>query len=97
MDCFITVLVEAMNTVDGNKNSAEVIYAAIEREKFRQMYLHQKELEKKDEFRGISLIDREDMIKRAEITYKEQYQVLRTTCIKYKIMKVRSKISFSAF
>ena len=26
LDCFIEVLVEAMNTVDGKKDSAEVIY-----------------------------------------------------------------------
>ena len=35
MDCLIEVLVEAMNTVDGRKNSAEVIYQVIEKEKFR--------------------------------------------------------------
>lgn len=45
MDCFIEVLIEAMNTVDGNKNSAEVIYQAIEREKYRQLYRHRKQLE----------------------------------------------------
>jgi hypothetical protein len=42
MDCLIEVLVEAMNTVDGKKNSAEIIYQAIENEKYKQLYQYRK-------------------------------------------------------
>lgn len=45
MDCLIEVLVEAMNTVDGKKNSAEVVYQVIEKEKFRQLYQYRKSLQ----------------------------------------------------
>lgn len=43
MDDLIEVLVEAMNTVDGNKDSAKPIQRAIETEKYRQLYLEQRQ------------------------------------------------------
>lgn len=87
MDCFIEVLVENMNTVDGKKDSAELIYQVIEREKFRQLYHFRKEMQlnNSDEFQNLSLTKRKDLLKKAEITKYEIYQVLRTTCIKYKL------------
>ena len=31
------------------------------------------------------------------MTEKEKYQMLRSTCLKYKVMRLRSKISYEAF
>lgn len=45
MDCFIEVIVEAMNTVNGSKDSAEVIYKVIETHKYHHLYKNRKQLE----------------------------------------------------
>ena len=37
MDDLIEVLVDAMNTVDGNKDSAKIVHQAIEKAKYRQL------------------------------------------------------------
>lgn len=73
MDCLIEVLIEAMNTVDGKKNSAEIIYQAIENEKYKQLYQYRKSLQDNKEFAGIKLTNKDDILKRAEITDNEIY------------------------
>lgn len=40
---------------------------------------------------------RADLKKQAQLTPMQRYQIQRAACVKYKIMKVRAKISFIAF
>ena len=56
MDCLIEVLVEAMNTVDGQKDTAEIIYSYIEREKYRQLFKSRRKKKRmNEEFENIDL------------------------------------------
>ena len=87
MDDFLRILIYSLNTVDGEKDSANFIKNIIEKRKqkifksdpaIRQRYNH-------------------DINKYSKLTEEEQINIYRTTFMKYKIIRFRQKISFMAF
>ena len=81
---FLKLLVYEIRTVDGNLNSAEGICNALYKEAFKVFQKDKNVLEigNKDKSKIMKLIDE---------------QVMRKAVLKYKIMRIRIKISYSAF
>ena len=86
MDDFLMVLIDAMETVDGNRGSYKVV---------EEMVLDQK----------IKLRVSQDPYKRSikqltnstRLNVHEENSINQTTLMKFKLMRIRSKISFQAF
>lgn len=45
----------------------------------------------------IQFLDKGNIWWQTRLTQRELHQIQRTTCMKYKIMRIRAKISFMAF
>lgn len=45
----------------------------------------------------IKFLDKNEIRRQMELTEEELHQIKRTTCMKYKIMRIRAKLSFLAF
>ena len=89
MNDFITLISYHMQTVDNSKDSANFINAHITKLKLRQA-------KAKDENIGRRLTAK--MKERiGDLSEKEKLAILKTTVMKYKIMRIRSKLSFTAF
>ena len=84
MDDLIAVVVKNMNTVDGNQGSAQVIEKQINKLKKKHNEQHHRH-------------DYDDDIELNLMSDKERFQLIKTTCFKYKIMRLRGKISYHAF
>lgn len=94
MDDLLEVLIDALDTVDGNKGSANVIYKIIQQEKMKN------ELIKRDQYnpKKVRAWSKNPAIMDKFMPNKaERHSILKTTLIKYKIMRFRSKISYMAF
>lgn len=50
-----------------------------------------------EEMKDVTFLDKQEIWKQTSLTKQELKQIMNTTLIKYKIMRVRAKISFSAF
>ena len=87
MDDLIKLIVRGMNTVDGNKDSLQVVRKKILKIKKRDQRDHEIPFNKADF----------DDDGNPVIQEKEYYSILRSTCFKYKLMRIRCKISYQAF
>ena len=84
MDDLIKLIVRGMNTVDGNRGSIAGVKKKILK------------IKKKDAESAFTKADFDDD-GNPVIQEKEQYSILRSTCFKYKLMRIRCKISYTAF
>lgn len=84
MDDLIKLIVRGMKTVDGNKDSIQVVQKKILK------------IKKRDAGGAFCKADFDDD-GNPVIQEKEQYSILRSTCFKYKLMRIRCKISYQAF
>ena len=87
MDQFLTLIIDSMETVDGNQNSQKFAEKKVEDIKVKQMIKA-----KKSGFYNI-----ESLRQKARVSLEEQASMKKTTLFKFKLMRIRSKISFSAF
>jgi len=97
MDDLLELLIDSLDTVDGCRNSAIPIKQKIHDIKFKREHKRQLDLQKRKEMKDISFFDDNKVRQMSKLTPSETTQVKRTTQIKYKIMRVRAKISFIAF
>ena len=65
--------------------------------KYNREYKRQKSLAQRGYMSEIKFIEKDKIWEQQKMTEEEQHQIKRTTCMKYKIMRVRAKISFLAF
>lgn len=84
MTNFLKFLVHEIRTVDGNRNSADGICNRLYKEAF---FIFQKE-------KSVQEIGNKDKIKIRKLI---DQQVMRKAILKYKIMRVRIKISYYSF
>jgi hypothetical protein len=85
MDDFLRVLIVAIKTIDGTKGSFENAYREVfnrKAEKIKQNLIE---------------IDNRKILRKAELTEYEEYCINKTTLFQYKLLRIRAKISFSAF
>jgi hypothetical protein len=83
MDNFLRILIHELNTVDGHRDSAKQLKETLTKQQFRQIKEH-KLLHKKQPQDSKSILEQVNLM------------VLKQVLLKYKIMRIRSKISFSA-
>ena len=84
MDILLKFLINKMRTIDGVKGSADKILELLQKER-------ELEFQKKSGKKFVS-----DSI-RYTIKYGNEHKIFRKVYLKYKLMRVRSKISFMAF
>ena len=94
MNDLLNFLIEAINTVDGNRDSANKVYNAIRDEKIKG------ELEKKTK---MSSAKKKTWMSNPQVQRKyapkpiERLSVMKTTSFRYKLLRIRSKLGFEAF
>lgn len=94
MDDLLEVLVDALDTVDGGRGTAEIIKAAVQKQKFEaevEARAARGAVKKRAGKPGPR-----DLAKFA-VTRQERQAIHKTTLKKYKVLRMRSKISFLAF
>ena len=82
---FIKLLIDNINTVDGKRDSAKPIREALYREKFEAYKLSEANNRPIEEWRIKKMIE------------LVNHQLMRKTCLKYQILKIRSKLSYICF
>ena len=90
MDDLLKIIVYSMNTCDNKADSATFIKKHIQRLKFKSKDHHKVGLD------GINL-HFEDEDDQCKLTEEELYSIYRTTLMKYKLIRIRCKISYLAF
>ena len=91
MDDLLEVLVDALDTVDGGRGTAEIIKAAVQKQKFES------EIENRARGGNARKPARPADLAKYAVTRQERQAIHKTTLKKYKVLRVRSKISFLAF
>jgi hypothetical protein len=84
MSMFIKLLVYRMRTLDGNKGSAEGILKAMNKQEMKNFLKSRKDIKSVPESR------------QHQIMAMNEFKVFKKVCMKYTVMKIRSKISFIA-
>jgi hypothetical protein len=87
MDHFLMVLIHWMRTVDGNAKSITYVENKIKETKLKQMMRSMKN----------NFYNLDSLKKKALVSQDEEECVMRATLFKYKLMRIRCKISFCAF
>lgn len=107
MDLLIGFLVHALNTIDGVRNSVQ-FYA--EAATFYEVQKREREMNKKkkvmrkliqlgpnEEYDGPLKLEEVSPEEKEEIRAEKKREMLRQTLFKFKLMRIRSKISYAAF
>ena len=97
MDDLLELIIDEIHTVNGSKDSAIPIRRKIHKIKFRQEYKRQLQLSQQGHMKQIKFLDKDAVWDRTRLTPHALCQIKRTSQIKYKIMRIRAKISFLAF
>lgn len=87
MNDFLTLVIRSMETVDGGANSQAVVEKKIKEYKVKQMIV-----QRKSKFYNL-----ESLQSKAQVSPHEKDSIQRATLFKFKLMRIRSKISFAAF
>lgn len=93
---FIELLVDAMDAVNGQKGSAKIIKEKMHEQKFKRELKRLTKLKQTKELKKIDYIFKDKIWVQTQLTPFEIHQIKRTTLLKYKIMRIRAKISFIA-
>ena len=90
MDDFLKIVVFSMNTYDGNANSADHVKHFAETTINWKRETTENKILKKGGFHV-------HYTEPYQLSEDEKYSIYRTTLLKYKILRIRSKISYMAF
>lgn len=97
MNDLLELLIDALNTTNGFRDSANNIKQQMHEQKYKREIKRQIRLQQRKDMKKIKFLDKEQIWTRTRLTKEELNKIKKTTLTKYKIMRVRAKISFIAF